>query len=275
MKHSAATELMHAVLDGEAGADDVLALEAVLAADATRRAEFGEWQRMFDQLGRVPRAHPPEGLVAAVLAALPERAPRPHGLRQLFTRPGVFGQTLSGARSSFPGYQATSSRTFHSEKTMGIENINNPTRRPLANRKIWIGGAVAAVAVALVAQYGFDIPPKGENVTGTIVPAQRYRAEQPSAADVKLDQKIKTQTTLQTAPATDSSAANGAADAAKNGAADAAKNGAADAAKNGAADAAKNGAADAAKNGAADAAKSGAADAAKSAAGTSAQGITR
>ena len=54
-----------------------------------------------------------------------------------------------------------------------------------AIQKIWAGGAVAAVAVG-IAVFVFDLPPKSEDVLGTVVPAERYRAPQAGAEAVKL-----------------------------------------------------------------------------------------
>lgn len=53
-----------------------------------------------------------------------------------------------------------------------------------AKRKAWIGAGIALVAVAIVVRYGFDTVPKSEDVAGTVVPAQRYRA--PQTADIQL-----------------------------------------------------------------------------------------
>ena len=71
LKHSSLTELMHAVLDGEASEDDARRLELQLAADPAARAEFEEWKRLFKALAEVPKEHAPEGLVASVSAAAP------------------------------------------------------------------------------------------------------------------------------------------------------------------------------------------------------------
>ena len=51
------------------------------------------------------------------------------------------------------------------------------------NRKlIWIGVGVAAAAAVLASVY-FDVPPSSDT-SGTIAPAQRFRAPQPGASDV-------------------------------------------------------------------------------------------
>ena len=59
-------------------------------------------------------------------------------------------------------------------------------------RFAWAGIAIGAVAVVVAGAYYFDIPPSADNLSGTITPAERYRApQQVTAADVKLgDQTI-------------------------------------------------------------------------------------
>jgi anion-transporting ArsA/GET3 family ATPase len=66
--------------------------------------------------------------------------------------------------------------------------MNVPSRKPYA----WAGIAIAAVAVVVAGHYLFGFPPGVDNLTGTITPAERYRApQQISAADVKLgDQSV-------------------------------------------------------------------------------------
>ena len=49
---------------------------------------------------------------------------------------------------------------------------------------IWVGVGIAALAVILVASSGIDFPPGGTNTSGAIVPAQRFRAEQPATTGV-------------------------------------------------------------------------------------------
>ena len=72
MNHLKQIELMHAVLDGEATPGEALELERLLAADPVARAQFEELRRLFDGLAAVPKEYPPEGLVAAVLAKVPD-----------------------------------------------------------------------------------------------------------------------------------------------------------------------------------------------------------
>ena len=51
MKHSDPTELMHAVLDGEASAEESRALQRLLDSDADARAEFAALERLFKARG--------------------------------------------------------------------------------------------------------------------------------------------------------------------------------------------------------------------------------
>ncbi len=55
-------------------------------------------------------------------------------------------------------------------------------------KKIWIGGTVAiAIAIAIVVlQFGPGGKPADKDVVGTVMPAQRYRAEQPTGSDVQV-----------------------------------------------------------------------------------------
>jgi len=57
--------------------------------------------------------------------------------------------------------------------------------RFFASRKGWLGAGVVAAAAVVVAQLGFDFP-VAKDVTGTVAPAQRYRAAPNGSEDVKL-----------------------------------------------------------------------------------------
>ena len=54
----------------------------------------------------------------------------------------------------------------------------------MKRKVIFVGAGIAALAVILVASSGIDFPPGGTNTTGAIVPAQRFRAEQPATTGV-------------------------------------------------------------------------------------------
>jgi hypothetical protein len=70
--------------------------------------------------------------------------------------------------------------------------MNQPASPSARKGATWIGVAIVGVVVVGAASYYFDIPPRGDNLTGTVTPAQRYRAEQQvGAQDVKLaDQSV-------------------------------------------------------------------------------------
>ena len=163
LKHSPLTELMHAVLDGEASAGDARRLELQLAADPAARAEFEEWKLLFSALAEVPKEHVPEGLVASVSAAAPAARRDAH---QPFSIRRVLGDT-----------SATPSRS--------VKMTQESSRRIFAHRKAWLGAGVAAAAAVVVAQVAFDFP-IAKDVTGTVIPAQRYRAEQNGSEQVQV-----------------------------------------------------------------------------------------
>ena len=165
------TERMHAVLDGTATPGEARALDAVLAVDAEAAAEFESWKAMFVAMKKLPMAHPPEGLIAAIDKKVPADG-------QLSTAEFVFvsGQTRTPRLSN--GLRTIFRRPSRSDTTEGYRNMN-------ANRKIWAGAAIAVVALGVVI-FATGFPPKAENVTGTVMPAERYRAPQAGADAIKL-----------------------------------------------------------------------------------------
>ena len=108
-----------------------------------------------------------------------------------------------------------------------------------SKRGLWIAGGVAAAVAAVFIGGLVDMPTTGDNVTGTIVPAERYRAPQPGDTDLKVGQPAGTQAGTPGVPAGAGGSA-GAANAANNAAANAANNAAANAASNSAKNAANN-----------------------------------
>ena len=174
------TERMHAVLDGTATPVEAQALDAALAGNAEAAEEFASWKAMFATMHALPMAHPPEGLVAAVTARLPaaarEKSFSADG--QLSAPDFVFasGQTRTTRFST--GLRTFFRRSTRSDSTEGHGHMNT-------NRKIWTGGAIAVVALGVVI-FATGYPPKPADVTGTVVPAERYRAPQSGADAIKL-----------------------------------------------------------------------------------------
>ncbi len=56
----------------------------------------------------------------------------------------------------------------------------------IGNTKVWMLVAALAVAIAAVVFFGGNYPPDSEMASGTIVPAERYRADQITSDDVVL-----------------------------------------------------------------------------------------
>ncbi len=191
MNHAELVERIQAVLEGVALPEEVQELERRLAADASARAEFEQWQRLFVALDRVPQVSPPEGLVAAITAAAPQYSGSSRDADQLFDRPGVIGHRHPESRGAASWIRATIRRHGRSGPPLERGNMSEQQQRiGSGNRKLWVGGGIAVLALG-VALIAFDIPPKSENVTGTIAPAERYRAPQDATETVKLgDQTI-------------------------------------------------------------------------------------
>jgi hypothetical protein len=175
--------LMQAVLDGSATPQQARELDDVLAADAEARLEFESWRQLFKALAGQPVAHPPEGLVAAISAALPSRTGSTRKSDQLFFGSSVLGRGQQNVGGSSSGFRATLRRVVRSEPTQELGQMN-------VNRKVWGGAAFALLALGTAAVV-FDYPPRTRDLLGTIVPAERYRAPQSGADAIKLgDQSI-------------------------------------------------------------------------------------
>lgn len=178
--------LMHAVLDGEATPEEAAALDRQLAASPEARAEFARIERLFAGLAALPKEHPPEGLVASVTAGLPLATQDSHRSGQLPAGSRVLAAP-EGIR--LPG-KGPVEQQHQSHPPQRRDSMTQPHPPYSAKRKAWIGAGIALVAVAIVVRYGFDSVPKSEDVAGTVVPAQRYRAPQ-AAPDIQLgDQSL-------------------------------------------------------------------------------------
>ena len=180
MNAAATTRLMHAVLDGEATPAETHELDRLLDADAALRERYAEWQTMFDAMQRMPRAYPPEGLVAAVMANIPHSPARPGS--QLSAQSRVIGVTSDSHRA----IPESSAPILRSPRAMAPPGgyMSDQQTNPSSKRKIWIGAGIAAIAVIVVGGYALDVPPASKDAVGTIVPAQRFVAPQNTAVDL-------------------------------------------------------------------------------------------
>ncbi len=205
MEHLELTRLMHEVLDGAASADEAGELNRLLADDPEARAQFDELERLFAGLNSMPKALPPEGLVAAVLAKLPRQHRRRDRLRQLSSRWRVLSVDSKRALGSDPNRTSRTQRNSQYKSIRRNRDMSGPTifsRKP----KLWIGAGIAVVAIVLVARY-FDFPPQ-MGTQGTIAPAKRVVAEQPGAGDVNGSQSDASRSAL---PASTGASVDGAA----------------------------------------------------------------
>jgi len=205
MEHLELTRLMHEVLDGAASADEAGELNRLLADDPEARAQFDELERLFAGLNSMPKALPPEGLVAAVLAKLPRQHRRRDRLRQLSSRWRVLSVDSKRALGSDPNRTSRTQRNSQHKSIRRNRDMSGPTifsRKP----KLWIGAGIAVVAIVLVARY-FDFPPQ-MGTQGTIAPAKRVVAEQPGAGDVNGSQSDASRSAL---PASTGASVDGAA----------------------------------------------------------------
>ena len=168
--------LMHAVLDGVASSEERAALDRVLAQDPQARTQFAELQRLFGALDGMPRVEPPEGFADDVMAALQRSTAKGASTHQPFAQSGVIGPTGSDIRVRAPS------------KPITARTPSGPMwgRQDMSKRGYWIMGGVAAAVLALFVGTSVDFPASGDKAAGTIVPAERVRAAQPSADDVKL-----------------------------------------------------------------------------------------
>ncbi len=170
MKNTDLTELMHAVLDGEATPGEAGELERLLAADPAARTRFDELRRLFDGLAAVPKAFPPEGLVASVMAGLPQQPQRRGRLAQLFPTWGVITATSKAARGSNPGNLATAHNISEQGPSFRGANMSEQQRGSFGKRKVWIGVA-AAVRRDRWSEASSSIShPLARTPSGTIVP---------------------------------------------------------------------------------------------------------
>ena len=139
MKHSELTELMHAVLDGEASAAEARELERLLAADPAARAEFDELERLFEALHSVPQQYPPEGLVAAVDGGAAAARRRHAVSRQPLARSRVVRHRVGPGRH--PGRRRNKATGTRSEPPTRSNFMSQQHSGLFAKRKAWIGAA--------------------------------------------------------------------------------------------------------------------------------------
>ena len=161
--------LMHAALDGEASSEELQELDRLLAADAEARAEYDTLRRLFGALQALPEIDPPPGLAESATES---------GQLRLSRRVVVSGSD-------------TGSDALALRSTTGKPRGKFMTGKP-SKYVILGGGLVAAALVLFIGPRMFKVPSRDEAI-GTVVPAERYRAKQIEASDVKLGDQAVTQ----------------------------------------------------------------------------------
>jgi hypothetical protein len=196
------TERIQAVLDGSATAAELVEFERLLATDPSAREELTSWRRLYESLSQVVPAHPPEGLAAQIANAIPDyRRAEPANRAsagQPFSRPAVLAAGHSSDRRLAYTVRSTFRRLGRSSNHEEVHDMNS-------KRKIWVGGGMAVVALA-VAAFVFDYPPGSEDALGTIVPAERYRAPQANGTDIKVETSPTATAPTTQSPAVDAKA---------------------------------------------------------------------
>src|SRR5437762_1362833 len=186
MNNSERARLMHTVLDGEATEAEARELERLLAADPAARTELEHLRRLFDGLSRVPKAFPPEGLVAAVMANIPQNSPPRGPPDQLSLRSRVIGLVWMKARGTSPGKSATDLPAHQPGIYLREWKMSEQSSSLSRKRNVLIGGGIAIAAALFALSYTIDFPAGVQNTVGTIVPAQRFHAAQPTADQIKV-----------------------------------------------------------------------------------------
>jgi len=176
---------IQSVLDGEASPEEARELERRVAADAAARERFDELKALFGELAGMPPVAPPEGLAEKVIQQV---AAKPPTASQLSARGIVFAQESDITRGEHPGPENRTPRNSPAGH-MHTGGNNMSDKSFFSNRKAVIGSGIAAAAVIFGVYYVKDLPTDSSATSGTIAPATRYRAAQPTAGDVKLGEQ--------------------------------------------------------------------------------------
>jgi hypothetical protein len=201
--------LIHAVLDGEASAEQRAELDRRMDADPALRAKFDEMQRVFTMLEAVPAVDPPAGLVQSILARATLRAVPRELSHQPFAGANVIA-AYPGDTKAIRARRSTRGNWFpvlvNFMREIGMSD-SKPGFLGTNKGKLLVTAGVAAVALVGISTV-IDFPIGGTSTTGTIVPAERHRAPQNAAEDINVGSPGGT--TVQTT-GTAGSAANNAA----------------------------------------------------------------
>lgn len=190
MSPSSPDFLMHAVLDDEASAAQRAEFDRLLESDPALRSRFESLRQVVELLAAVPNVEPPANLVDSILArVMPHRSSptNPATSHQLYSAANVLVASAVGSRvirPEPPTIGSWFSRVVHFIRELGMSDQNSGFLGSTKGRLLVTAG-VAAVAVIALSTV-IDFPTGAGNSTGTIVPAERHRAAQNSADDIKV-----------------------------------------------------------------------------------------
>jgi anti-sigma factor RsiW len=176
--------LMHAVLDGESSPEQRAELDRLLAADPATREKFAGLRALFGAMSQVPPIDPPVHLLDGVIGQFDAIRKNYAVTRQLSERQRVLdSKTRKLQARSHPTNRITKLIQSLMEHVMEKPSFISTTKGKL------VIGAGAAAAVAVIVLFGVSNTATTDKdavgTLGTVVPAERYRAAQSGADDVR------------------------------------------------------------------------------------------
>jgi hypothetical protein len=176
------TELIHAVLDGEASDSEARELELRLAADPAARAEFDEWQGLFQALREMPKEYAPEGWSPPSRPRCPPQS-APSAVRaNLFASRRVLGYTSS----RIPRNPASAMRRDPATDPTDQERLDEPAEQQILRHS---QGLARRRHRSPPPRSSWPSSPSTSRSPRTswapVAPAQRYRAAPNGSEDVQ------------------------------------------------------------------------------------------
>lgn len=199
------TDLMHLVLDGEASAGERARFDVLMRDELLFKRQFDALSRLFAVLRAVDAPNPPPKLAdQAIARALSSASARAQSMPTINSEIRVSKSFLAASDQLIQPSSVVATNPGHSVQNArsgkaGSGSYFNPLIKKEGHQmsevkkgfmsspkgKVAIGaGAVAAIVVAV--SVGLDFPKASTDTSGTIAPAQRYRAPQNTAADINV-----------------------------------------------------------------------------------------
>src|SRR5574337_496292 len=197
-------DLIHGAIDGELDAAATAELELAMQSNSEIRALRDDLAGIASALQRMAPVVPPEDLDQRLAAALRDlvRSGKPDPQRELRAsadgRKDGAGATHSNLLQgrSYPDHarrfrRRSASRMDPASRATSTSNNHAWGTKHMKSHKVVLLTGSLAVAIAAVIYFGMGYPPSNSEVSGTIAPAQRYRAATVTPADVQTgDQSV-------------------------------------------------------------------------------------